>query len=345
MNSDTNALSTIDEINDELQDFDTMEGVIEYIVNKEDFLFTFKDLMIYIKNRFEPEMDLTFMNYFMDICRKKNEFYIHHSKLKEYGVINNIDRSNDIKKCLDNSLLKNNKDFLLRNVTQQENNKKHGGSNKKEYYLKPSAFKLCLMRAKNTKIYAKYYIFLEECVSYYDMYNNIKINKDRELERIMHEEEMMKKDSKISKLTKKKLSLEEKMDKMQFEMKKLLHQGNEVLDINKHISNKLDDTNLKLDVTNHKLDVAVIDRVPKTVNKSKLNCFVLLKNHDDTYYTIRCQRRRITSTLKKYKAKFDSDDQPIELLRFDYNPNSINLVNRINPLMTGLFASFATVHL
>jgi 5,10-methylene-tetrahydrofolate dehydrogenase/methenyl tetrahydrofolate cyclohydrolase len=55
----------------------------------------------------------------------------------------------------------------------------------------------------------------------------------------------------------------------------------------------------------------------------------LLKNPDGSYYTIRCQRRRITSTIKKYNSKFDSDNQPEELLRFNYNPNSINLVNRI----------------
>ena len=145
----------------------------------------------------------------------------------------------------------------------------------------------------------------------------LKMMNDNDKERTKNDKERIKND-------KERIKNEAKINE-------LLNKSNEVFDINKHISNKL--------------DVAVIDRVPKTVNKSKLNCFVLLKNHDDTYYTIRCQRRRITSTLKKYKAKFDSDDQPIELLRFDYNPNSINLVNRINPLMTGLFASFATVHL
>ena len=48
----------------------------------------------------------------------------------------------------------------------------------------------------------------------FNIYNNVKINKDRELDRIIHEEEMMKKDCKIDKLTKKKLSLEEMMAKM-----------------------------------------------------------------------------------------------------------------------------------
>ena len=43
MNSDTNALSTIDEIDDQLQDCNNMSEVMKYIVNKEDFIFTFED--------------------------------------------------------------------------------------------------------------------------------------------------------------------------------------------------------------------------------------------------------------------------------------------------------------
>jgi hypothetical protein len=149
------SLSTIDEINDELQEFTDMEEVMEYIVKKEDFIFTIRDFMIYIKNRFQPEMDISFMKYFMSICKKKHEFCIPHTKLKEYGVLNNIDRSNDIKKCLKQSNLIENKHYRVRNVSQPV--KQGGYSNKKEYILKPIAFKICLGRSKNEIKYMLYY--------------------------------------------------------------------------------------------------------------------------------------------------------------------------------------------
>ena len=48
-------------------------------------------------------------------------------------------------------------DYLMSEVRQQVN--KHGGNNKKAYMMKPKTFKLCLMRSKNCKQYAKYYFF------------------------------------------------------------------------------------------------------------------------------------------------------------------------------------------
>ena len=33
-----------------------------------------------------------------------------------------------------------------------------------DYLLKPDTFKFCLIRSKNTKLYAKYYILLEKCI-------------------------------------------------------------------------------------------------------------------------------------------------------------------------------------
>jgi hypothetical protein len=276
------AHSTINEINNELQDCENMSQVMKYIVNKEDFLFTFDDYMNYINKRFNPEIDLSFMKYFMELCDKEDEFIIDHTKLYDYGIITNINTTNNILKCLNKNNLIVNQDYLIDLQILQELQHKSGLKHKKVYKLTPDAFKTCLMNSRNTSKYREYYLFLEKCVRCFNIYNNIKIEKDRELERIMHEEEMMKKDNKIGKLTKKNLSLEEKMDKMmsdndkerikndkeriknEVKINELLNKSNEVLDINKTISNKLD-------VTNHKLDVAVIDRVPKTTNQSKLN--------------------------------------------------------------------------
>jgi phage anti-repressor protein len=110
------------------------------------------------------------MDYFFSLISKKNEFCVDHSKLQEYGVLTNIDTSKDIKRRLETLMLIENEDYLLGNVAQSV--KQGGFSNKKEYKLTPKAFKLCLIRAKNSKVYANYYLMLEEIFYYYREYQN-----------------------------------------------------------------------------------------------------------------------------------------------------------------------------
>jgi REP element-mobilizing transposase RayT len=199
---------------------------------------------------------------------------------------------------------------------------------------------------------------LEECVECFDRYNKIKIEKDRELERIIHEqqlaekdEQLNKKDNKIGKLTKKKLSLEEKMDKMMRdndkerikhdeEMKELLDNNKQLLDKSDKLINLNKKTNKKLDKTNKKLGIAVVDRVPKAVDESKQTSFILMKNPDNTYYAVRCQKRSVKTAIKKYIEKYEEnanevdDDIPKQILKIKYNPNAINLLHRIKETMS-----------
>ena len=122
-----------------------------------------------IQSEFYPELDISFMDYFLELCDNENEFIVDHIKLQEYKVINNI-KSSNIKDCLVKSDLIENKDYLLLDVQQQDSKKKHGGNNAKEYKLTPYAFKLCLITAKNSKEYAKYYLLLEQVFKNYQNY-------------------------------------------------------------------------------------------------------------------------------------------------------------------------------
>jgi len=114
-------------------------------------------------------------------------------KLKEYDVLNDI-KSCNIKDCLTKSDLIENEDYILtaERSAVKIREKSHGGSNgnKKEYTLTPKAFKLCLIRAKNSKRYAKYYIMLEDIFYYYNDYQNL-----------YKEKILSMKDVKIDKLT------------------------------------------------------------------------------------------------------------------------------------------------
>jgi len=123
-----------------------------------------------IQSQFYSNVDISFMDYFLELCNNENEFIVDHIKLQEYGVLNSIDTSQKIKRSLDTLMLIENEDYLVANVGQQDSKKKHGGSNAKEYKLTPYAFKLCLIRSKNSKEYAKYYLLLEQVFKNYQEY-------------------------------------------------------------------------------------------------------------------------------------------------------------------------------
>jgi hypothetical protein len=63
-------------------------------------------------------------------------------------------------------------DYLLFNVEHQLETSR-GVNHIKQYKLTPYAFKLCLIRAKNSKDYANYYLLLEECFYYYKSYQTL----------------------------------------------------------------------------------------------------------------------------------------------------------------------------
>ena len=73
---------------------------------------------------------------------------------------------------------------------------KSGATYKKMYTLTQDAFKLCLMRAKNSREFANYYLMLEKVIGfqqkYLDMYNermmNFKNDQIERLERMMNEQ-------------------------------------------------------------------------------------------------------------------------------------------------------------
>ncbi len=101
-----------------------------------------------IHSKYYSDKDISFMEYFLELTEHEDKFYVHHSKLMEYGIVTS-NRSSVIKEKLEHLLLIEGSDFLLQDILQQD--LKHGGSNKKVYYLTPQAFKKCLMRARRYK--------------------------------------------------------------------------------------------------------------------------------------------------------------------------------------------------
>ena len=153
MTSTTEFVNII-EFNDFLSD-----NLIEYDINT---YFT------KIHELFNNSTDISFMEYFLSLIDKKDEFCVEHTKLIEYGIIGD-NRSNNIKRCIEDYDFVENTDYLGF-AAERSAAKKRGGHNAKNYKMKPHVFKMCLMRSKNENKYAKYFLELEECFYYYQDY-------------------------------------------------------------------------------------------------------------------------------------------------------------------------------
>jgi hypothetical protein len=120
-----------------------------------------------------PEYDISFMEYFLEICDKDDEFVIHHSKLVEYGIMTSNDSHSVIRK-LDRLKMIEGKHFTLHQLVERG---KSGSQIHKDYHITPEAFKKCLMRATKTKdqpinpdVYCDYYLLLEKVFKWYNAY-------------------------------------------------------------------------------------------------------------------------------------------------------------------------------
>lgn len=150
----------------------------EYELDKFPMDLFFKDVC----GQFYPEMDFSFMGYFLEIINDDNKFVIHHSKLIEYGCMNST-RSSNVKDKLTNLGLEETKDYIVEETLHRG---KSGAQLHKNYYLTHRAFRLCLMRAKRYRdqpidpvSYCDKYIILEQIYKwsflYERSYQSIKI--------------------------------------------------------------------------------------------------------------------------------------------------------------------------
>ena len=81
------------------------------------------------------------------------------------------------------------------------------GRPQKKYCLHPRTFKKCIMRARNTSVYADYYVLLEECVMYFQKYrhavqNNfiVTLTSRHQVEVLRHQAAAQARDEKIDRL-------------------------------------------------------------------------------------------------------------------------------------------------
>ena len=148
----------------EASEFKSLPEFNQYLVNNSIVV----DLESYIEttNKGHFKCDLSFMKDFMGMVKEKG-FVVRHSRLQTTGVVSNDVSSSRIKDCLESNFLIEGIDYLVEpELHQHQSGLKH----KNTYMLTPRAFKKCLIRSKNTQVYANYYLTLEEAVVYFMEY-------------------------------------------------------------------------------------------------------------------------------------------------------------------------------
>ena len=113
------------------------------------------------------QVDVSFMEEFIDLVSRYNEFCIPHDLLFKYGVLNEHNTSH-VKRLLDQYQFLEEKDYSIISPELGLNSKV--GRPENIYMLKPKTFKKCLIRSLKTTKYADYYLLLEDCITYYNNY-------------------------------------------------------------------------------------------------------------------------------------------------------------------------------
>jgi hypothetical protein len=71
------------------QNEQTTKTIEEYVNNLAETLtkITMNDFFKEVHSKYYNDQDISFMEYFLDLINHNKEFYVHHSKLVEYGVM------------------------------------------------------------------------------------------------------------------------------------------------------------------------------------------------------------------------------------------------------------------
>jgi hypothetical protein len=300
--------------------FDDIDQLCRYLVKKRISL-TITEFIKFTHQEFYSYMDISFLDYSLKICLRKNEFCI--DPIKEFvklRVKDNEIRPSNLKVTLDKSQLIEGKDYQLLHV-QQQSETSRGVKYKDIYLLNPDSFKVLLLdiydHEKRIK-FVKYFILFEKCVAYYDHnYQSVLVKKT-----IKHLEESnstLQEDIKL---------IQNQNEKLINEVHEVKQQNNEIIKYNKSADKKLDKITVELAEIKMKLNDLSSKYYNKTFEYNSQNildskCIKIFEiiNPDEneyTFYTIMyCS---INSLYKQIRSKLENnalnDNDEIDFSRF-----------------------------
>jgi archaellum component FlaC len=299
-----------------------------------------KDLTMYIKEihyKFYNNLDISFMDYFIKICQRENEFCVNpinefinlkikDKEIESYTLIKTLKRSNLIE----------NEDYqiLLHHVVEQDC-KKYGGNNKKTYLLKPKAFKKVLIDIDDHKQrlrFIEYYLLLEECVSYYNTYQNQYqekiingITEDNKNLHVKMDEQTKKMDEqtkKMDELLNFGKATVEKLDATSTKLDESKKNIDELKENIENLDNNIDDLNDNIDDLKDDINNLKEDKHEKCNNDTYNHFFSLIKLDIKNYQIIRGTGKRNNQVIQKYNV------EDIKINN-EYTPNSITFFTRV----------------
>ena len=293
-----------------------------------------------VHSKYYSNQDISFMDYFLELVDKQDEFCVNHEKLQEYGVINTA-KSNDILRALEQYDFIENIDFQVRNVAQQSETSR-GVKYVKEYQLKPKTFKLCLIKAKNSRVYANYYLLLEEIFKYYTEYElglkNEKIRlKNEDIKKLLNKTKKQKcKITEMSEEIKKQTNM---MEKQSEQIRELLgyakDQTIEIKGLRTDVQDLTDEVEFHIEQTfdlEEKVDEVIdkVDEVRETFKSNLIDINIPPPDVNKQHMFLVLQYKEDLSKLKvvrgqnRYLNKQINDNMNI-LINTTYNPNPVDL--------------------
>ncbi len=279
-----------------------------------------------IHSQFYSNIDISFMDYFLELTNNENKFIVDHIKLQEYGVLTNI-KSCNINDCLKKCYLNENEDYLVLNI-QQVRTKKTGENTgnviKKEYKLTPYAFKLCLIRSKNSKEYAKYYLLLEQVFKNYQeyqiMYQKVLLlGKDEKLDEQFKTINEMK--STIDKQSK-------KIDKQSIQIDELLGYAKETKEQNEELNDKVDNLQDTMADIKEAFKETAERSVPNPNDDNERHEFILLQHKElnNNFKFIRGIQKYNDSKIQKKYSEYN-------IIKREFNANPIQLFKQFKEII------------
>jgi len=307
-----------------MSQFNTITDFNTYLSNKLKKI-KLNEYFSLIQSQFYSNVNISFMDYFLELCNNENEFIVEHIKLQEYGVINNINTSKDIKTRLNSLMLIENEDYQVGNVSQSRLENQHGGSNgnKKEYKLTPYAFKLCLIRSKNSKEYAKYYLLLEQVFKNYQeyqiMYQKVLLSgkDDRIDEQFKTINEQSKKIDELLRYAKETKEQNEEIKEQNEEMKETIDDMNDTMN---NMNETIDDMNYDINNIKDAFKETADRSVPSPKNENERHEFILLQ-HKELLNSFKF----IRGIQKLNDSKINNKYSNYNIIKREYNANPIQL--------------------
>jgi len=251
------------------------------------------NIIDYVKevNNLYYKIDISFIDEFINLF-SKDECCIYHDKLQKYGILKIYNGTTNIKRLLiDQNLFQENIDFRVNNIVISNSG---DCTHKIEYYLHPRAFKICLIRSKKTKKYAKYYLLLEECIKYFNEYQN----KLKEKYNINLKLKIESKNNKIC-------QLEQKIDKL-LEDNKITHKHNEEMKKNNEEMKKYNE-----EIKKHNEEMKIINNeLIKRSQKMELQLNDTLEKLDETHNILGETKDELEIT----NEKLDTTDKTLNIV-------------------------------